>query len=901
MKLHALTPAQIYQSRCEKFGALSKGERHNYLFAVANAAYECGHTDPASLETELIRVYDEYAKVEPDYNDCRNTARNVCQRMEDGRDAVSASQFGREDRRRTQAMREMQDAHRERWEKWARGLVAVGKDIPCNQDPGAWDGLSAGEVMDRQRQSMQDALSALVKLDQEQWIYCGGLHWDRQDRAYLDSTCAVCDPMEQRYWSPNPLDAKEHTGNHCQRVDYLLLEMDDAITPPKAEKGTPAYYDELQEQQEHLWGCLAPRIGVACLTYSGGKSIHALVPVNATVQELAQHAARLKELYSELHFDTATLDPIRKTRTPWGIRLYYTGQRGAIVDADTVDGLKMTVRHSRSERQKAEAQKKLIDLGVSLNSSPDCVRAQICYLVDPKAPHITLDELESRLQSIVDDFVEKADGVVEKAIRDNQTLPLTYENLREFIKYKKWEIWFDTTMLDPVFNHGGKTYDKTDIIINIFMDEWSRTFKMGLHFPSSAKMDANLMQLFNDEVYSSAELWLESLRWDGTDRLQAIYDTLHVTDPFEQMLVRKWLIQTCAIQENDAPDRMMAPCGVLTFQGSQGIGKTTWLTGLLPIDKSMWVIDGKRINVDDKDSLKLMMKGMMLELGELDDTLMREQSSLKAVITAKEHQIRLPYHRSETRVRAHVSVCASVNNSEFLRDTTGNRRWWTISPSGEIDLEAFHLIDKEQLWAQIKHIWDESDKTKWYETFGLTKDEMKTLAERNDRYRVDTGYEDIIRSCFDFDAPKTEWREMIATQVAMVAVNAGNTPEMRDVTPQMKEVRAVVKSLKAMGIQSRHAKYGMMYLMPPKMNPKDLADKIRNDNAKMAVTSGLMPKIMPKKTSNACVNSGSKTPSKTGDGFSMTSKSHENQSDDFLSDAPDFTKSDDQHNIDPKD
>ena len=69
---------------------------------------------------------------------------------------------------------------------------------------------------------------------------------------------------------------------------------------------------------------------------------------------------------------------------------------------------------------------------------------------------------------------------------------------------------------------------------------------------------------------------------------------------------------------------------------------------------------------------------MLCELGELDSTLKREQSSLKAFITQPLDTIRMPYAEKATKTPRRTSFCGTVNPQDYLRDETGSRRFWTI-------------------------------------------------------------------------------------------------------------------------------------------------------------------------------------------------------------------------------
>ena len=813
-----LTLEEIYEKSCEKFGEYPVGSRHEPLFGVACRAYECGYCDADSLEAELKRMWAQYGQGTVDDNDCHNTAVHVCRMMTENGKVVLASPKSKEEKKTDKANDTLRRAHEAKWREWAERAMASGATFTPYDD--GFDGTETTEqALEKQAALMLKAMQTLVPLGDREWVYCGGRNWDTQSKAYLDREWHLCDSVGQKYWVPNVLLAPEHRTEQCKEIRYLLLEMDDAITTPKARKGTEAWYDELEAQQLRLWAYLRTRISVACLTYSGGKSLHALVPVQATVQELADAKERLKKAYSELHFDTANIDAVRKTRTPFGLRTFVVGSGGVLADDDLVRQRRLEARNSKSEAKRTEAKVWLAEHGIEDDSECIC-RYQRCYYVNENEPHISIGEFCEQLEAVVEEFLPKADGLIEKAIQDDAEPVLTSSNIARFLDYKGWSLWYDGIMLRVVLQHDGETETDLDGIVSIVRDEWAVTFSLK-SLPSREQVESSLKHVYRHNVRNPIVEWLNGLEWDGTDRIQTIYDILNVRDGYEQELIRKWLLQTVALAENN--ERLqLAPQGVLTFMGCQGMGKTNFLTGLLPLDKHDWVGNGAGLNVENKDNLMQLIRGWILELGEVDSTLARDQTRLKAVITNKKQSIRLPYDRNATDVWTHVSLCASVNDKEFLRDPTGNRRWWVIEPRGRIDLRRLGTLDKEQLWAQLWKMWNDSDKTKYYETFGLSDVDTVVLEKHNEKFKVDSGYDSAIRECFDFSSADRSNR-MTCTQIALKVINRCVTDDThRQHTVSDRELKAIAKGLASLGLK-KHKVHGIsVYQMPPELTEQDL-------------------------------------------------------------------------------
>jgi putative DNA primase/helicase len=185
--------------------------------------------------------------------------------------------------------------------------------------------------------------------------------------------------------------------------------------------------------------------------------------------------------------------------------------------------------------------------------------------------------------------------------------------------------------------------------------------------------------------------YLISLQWDGRSRLDSWLDRyLGVPScTFSRAVGPKFMIAGVAraLQPGCKVDH------VLVLEGAQGIGKTTALN----------ILGGKfhRADLpplDSRDVKEALRNAWIVELGELASMNKSELASAKNFLTLTEDTYRVPYGtRSETRPRRMVFT-ASTNDREYLRDQSGNRRFWPVECSA-IDLDAL-TRDRDQLWAE---------------------------------------------------------------------------------------------------------------------------------------------------------------------------------------------------------
>ncbi len=185
--------------------------------------------------------------------------------------------------------------------------------------------------------------------------------------------------------------------------------------------------------------------------------------------------------------------------------------------------------------------------------------------------------------------------------------------------------------------------------------------------------------------------YLDKLRWDGKSRLDEwlpVYLGAESTE-YARLVGSKFLIS--AVARTYAPGCQVDH--VLVLEGKQGIGKTSALR----------VLGGEYHRADPpalgtRDSKEWLRGAMIAEIGELDSINKSEVSAVKNFLSEAKDHYRTPYaRRSETRPRRAVFV-ATTNETEYLRDHTGNRRFWPVECT-RANLEALRR-DRDQIWAE---------------------------------------------------------------------------------------------------------------------------------------------------------------------------------------------------------
>ena len=239
--------------------------------------------------------------------------------------------------------------------------------------------------------------------------------------------------------------------------------------------------------------------------------------------------------------------------------------------------------------------------------------------------------------------------------------------------------------------------------------------------------------------------WIMRKPWDGIDRLTAFYATLVQRDGFpvelKQSLMYRWLLSAVAAVLK--PSGFKAR-GVLTLQGPQSIGKTSWISALVPdaiLREGVLKLD-HHLDAGNKDSIITAVCHWIVEIGELDSSFKKDIARLKGFLTADRDKVRRPYGRTDSEYPRRTVFCATVNEHDFLVDSTGNSRWWSI-PVTSINYQ--HGIDMQQLFAQLAI--DFQNDAQWW----LTREEEQLLELHNKEHRNVSAIRERILEALDLD------------------------------------------------------------------------------------------------------------------------------------------------------
>jgi len=199
-----------------------------------------------------------------------------------------------------------------------------------------------------------------------------------------------------------------------------------------------------------------------------------------------------------------------------------------------------------------------------------------------------------------------------------------------------------------------------------------------------------------DNQFDPVRQYLDELIWDGRPRIDTWLSVYCRADdtPLNRAIGRKLLL-ACVRRVRDPGCKFDY---ITVLEGAQGILKSTMLETLAGAENFS---DAEILGTDKREQQEAIQGVWIYEIGELQGMRYTDVNKIKLFASKKVDRARPAYgtHRID-RPRGAIFV-ATTNDFTYLRDVTGNRRFWPVRV-GKIDITAITL-DRDQLWAEAAH------------------------------------------------------------------------------------------------------------------------------------------------------------------------------------------------------
>lgn len=222
--------------------------------------------------------------------------------------------------------------------------------------------------------------------------------------------------------------------------------------------------------------------------------------------------------------------------------------------------------------------------------------------------------------------------------------------------------------------------------------------RYGVQFPEN-RFSKALTTVTDKRRFNPLREYVQQLpEWDGVPRADTLLiDYLGAPDTeYTRAVTRKTLI--------GAVQRVLQPgCKfdtVLVLDGKPGIGKSTLLRKL----GGKWFSDSLSLaDTRDKTAAEKLQGVWIMEIGEMQGTRKADVDIMKGFISRQVDEYRAAYGRVVEHHPRTCIICGTTNSTTgFLRDTTGNRRFWPVPVNGGGRLSVWDMTEdtRAQIWAE---------------------------------------------------------------------------------------------------------------------------------------------------------------------------------------------------------
>uniref|UniRef100_UPI0032176870 virulence-associated E family protein n=1 Tax=Clostridium sp. UBA5988 TaxID=1946369 RepID=UPI0032176870 len=267
---------------------------------------------------------------------------------------------------------------------------------------------------------------------------------------------------------------------------------------------------------------------------------------------------------------------------------------------------------------------------------------------------------------------------------------------------------------------------------------------------SPMKINDGLLIVEEKNKFHPIRDYFNSLVWDGVKRVDNLFiDYLGASDTkYNRMVTRKALVAGVA--------RIFNP-GVkfdymLVLVGKQGVGKSH----ILSLLGQNWYSDSFN-TVQGKEAYEQLQDAWIIEMAELTAAKKAETEAVKHFISKREDIYRVAYGKRVTKFPRQCVFFGTTNEMDFLKDKTGNRRFWPV-------MVEKHRI-KKNLWredikAEIHQIWAEAvELWKMGEELFLELELEEQAVKIQEKHTERSSMEGLIHEYLEMSLPEN-WEDL---------------------------------------------------------------------------------------------------------------------------------------------
>lgn len=237
-----------------------------------------------------------------------------------------------------------------------------------------------------------------------------------------------------------------------------------------------------------------------------------------------------------------------------------------------------------------------------------------------------------------------------------------------------------------------------DIDITMIKDWFAKTWRFE---PADEKIVSAVSVIAYENRYHPVKTWLRALpAWDEAERVDTFltkYIPCNGDEELRAVVGRRFLVSLVRriFEPGCQSDQL------LVLEGDQGIYKSSAFRALVGDE---WFSDAS-FNVEDKDAVMVIFSKWLIEFGELSTLDRTTAEHTKAFITRRSDRIRAPFDRKAKDYPRQCLFVGSTNKDEYLKDDTGNRRYWPFKVVSNCEIDLIRR-DREQLFAEALYLYE---------------------------------------------------------------------------------------------------------------------------------------------------------------------------------------------------
>lgn len=266
-----------------------------------------------------------------------------------------------------------------------------------------------------------------------------------------------------------------------------------------------------------------------------------------------------------------------------------------------------------------------------------------------------------------------------------------------------------------------------------------------------------------------ADFFEGSQKFEGTGIIDAYIDCIEPKSEYNRWAFKRWIVgmvhNWCAA--HNAKD--VSPLTLVLTGVDGGTGKTSFFRNMMPDGLYSYYNDSVRLSSDDKDARLELCTNLLVMDDEFGGKAFKDIKEYKSLSDRNIDRQRRPYTREAFNYKRRAGLAGTSNDTEILKDVTGNRRILPIRVD-RVDLTALKSIDTVEMFYEAKNLLNNDFQWQIY-----SKEDKDYLKQNTSDFDAVLNAEELFFNFFRFDAEKGFTRRLVFNQSDILDILLVNT------------------------------------------------------------------------------------------------------------------------------